>query len=185
MLASAAGNDSGIPQAILDAKAEEVRKRKEVQDAITVRLQQPYAACLQTCMGTCMLVAGSRLKRHPHQLAGIIQVASPCLSTAGSPERRQQRTCKAPVAGAMLRAAQTPLWSPRHHEVFMQLTLAACRAGAAEAGAGEAGRGGAGAGGGGPEAPPRGARGRGPLPPRPRQVAGASQPFIAAACSAS
>lgn len=36
MLASAAGNDSGIPQAILDAKAEEVRKRKEVQDAITV-----------------------------------------------------------------------------------------------------------------------------------------------------
>lgn len=36
MLASAASNDSGIPQAILDAKAEEVRKRKEVQDAITV-----------------------------------------------------------------------------------------------------------------------------------------------------
>lgn len=43
MLASAAGNDSGIPQAILDAKAEEVRKRKEVQDAITARLQQEQA----------------------------------------------------------------------------------------------------------------------------------------------
>lgn len=45
MLASAASNDSGIPQAILDAKAEEVRKRKEVQDAITVRRRQP-SPCL-------------------------------------------------------------------------------------------------------------------------------------------
>ena len=41
MLDSAAGNESGIPQAILDAKAEEVRKRKEVQDAISVRTLEP------------------------------------------------------------------------------------------------------------------------------------------------
>ena len=43
MLASAAANDSGIPQAILDAKAEEVRKRKEVQDAITVSLNRRFS----------------------------------------------------------------------------------------------------------------------------------------------
>lgn len=33
---SAAGNPSGIPQQILDEKAEELRKKKEIQDAINV-----------------------------------------------------------------------------------------------------------------------------------------------------
>ncbi len=50
MLASAASNDSGIPQPILDAKAEEVRKRKEVQDAITVS-----ALGTRTCLGERIL----------------------------------------------------------------------------------------------------------------------------------
>ncbi len=36
MLHSAAGNATGIPQAILDAKAEEVRQRQEVKDALEV-----------------------------------------------------------------------------------------------------------------------------------------------------
>lgn len=36
MLNSANQNQSGIPQQILDEKAEELRKRKETQDAINV-----------------------------------------------------------------------------------------------------------------------------------------------------
>ena len=38
LLHSASGNASGIPQMILDEKAEELRKKKEMQDAINVRL---------------------------------------------------------------------------------------------------------------------------------------------------
>ena len=38
MLHSAAGNATGIPQAILDAKAEEVRQRQEIKDALEVIL---------------------------------------------------------------------------------------------------------------------------------------------------
>jgi hypothetical protein len=64
MLASAAGNDSGIPQAILDAKAEEVRKRKEVQDAITVRRRQPFSASLHLSPGICIDVCRLTLQEH-------------------------------------------------------------------------------------------------------------------------
>ena len=38
LLHSACGNASGIPQMILDEKAEELRKKKEMQDAINVWL---------------------------------------------------------------------------------------------------------------------------------------------------
>lgn len=39
LLNSANQNQSGIPQQILDEKAEELRKKKEMQDAINVRAQ--------------------------------------------------------------------------------------------------------------------------------------------------
>ena len=39
LLNSANQNQSGIPQQILDEKAEELRKKKAVQDAINVRFQ--------------------------------------------------------------------------------------------------------------------------------------------------
>ena len=36
LLASASTTESGVPQAILDEKAEELRKRKEAQDQLNV-----------------------------------------------------------------------------------------------------------------------------------------------------
>jgi hypothetical protein len=89
MLASAAGNDSGIPQAILDAKAEEVRKRKEVQDAITVRRRQPSPAFLHLRVGICMSLSMPTTERAPTPLRWDLQLAVPCLSTARC---RQQNT---------------------------------------------------------------------------------------------
>lgn len=41
LLHSASGNASGIPQTILDEKAAELRKKKEMQDAINVRISRP------------------------------------------------------------------------------------------------------------------------------------------------
>lgn len=44
LLASACSTLSGIPQSILEAKAEELRKKKEVQDQINV------SCCCKPCM---------------------------------------------------------------------------------------------------------------------------------------
>lgn len=48
LLHSASGNASGIPQTILDEKAAELRKKKEMQDAINVR------PCPRPCCPACI-----------------------------------------------------------------------------------------------------------------------------------
>jgi hypothetical protein len=56
LLHSASSNASGIPQQILDEKAEEMRKKKEMQDAINVSFQSqidcPVHANLMTSCPT-------------------------------------------------------------------------------------------------------------------------------------
>ena len=57
LLASASQNPSGVPQRLLDEKAEELRKKKETQDRINVR------CCLRLPTGpdTCLLRSQCRV----------------------------------------------------------------------------------------------------------------------------
>lgn len=55
LLASASQNPSGVPQRLLDEKAEELRKKKETQDRINVRccLQLPTGSDTYLLSGRC------------------------------------------------------------------------------------------------------------------------------------
>lgn len=184
MLASAAANDSGIPQAILDAKAEEVRKRKEVQDAITVSLfpvSFPYPVLLLHIQ-LHGIPREAILDAKAEQVQDAITVSSRSLlfpavlphtlSFFRSHQHHEMQRAHH-FFGCSWHAACSLLKSTSFYQGDIQLQLpfsstqtmtlghsVAMPTGAAAAGAGKAGRGGESARRGGPQAAARGAGGR-------------------------
>ena len=92
MLASAAGNDSGIPQAILDAKAEESANARKCRTPSRCASSTRPPACLHLCLGSCPNSSRLTTEISPNPTSLDFQLAFPCLSAARSVECRQQNT---------------------------------------------------------------------------------------------